>query len=229
MTERILTLERRLRRTQFILVILASTLVAFVALAARHSLSLAASADDKILHLRGLVIEDAEGHPRLLLGVPTPEVAGRKRKEAVTGIVLLGPNGADRVVIAYPGIEPQVMGKVEKRSVAVASAGLLINDADGNERAGFGVSDDGSRISLGLDYADRDALGLLVSPGFSGLAVFARDGERNDQITAGVGKHGESTFKLADSNGDEHLMIEAKRGSRRAYCCSIRPRTSWRT
>src|SRR2546425_1836924 len=78
MTERILTLERRLRRTQFIL---ASALVAFVALAARHSLSLAASADDKILHLRGLVIEDAEGHPRLLLGVPTPEVAGRKRKE----------------------------------------------------------------------------------------------------------------------------------------------------
>ena len=152
--------------------------------------------DDKILHLRGLVIEDAEGHPRLLLGAPTPEVAGRKRKEAVAGIVLLGPNGADRVVIAYPGIEPQVMGKVEKRSVAVASAGLLINDTDGNERAGFGVSDDGSRISLGLDYADRDALGLLVSPSFSGLAVFARDGERNDQITAGVGRHGDQRSKL---------------------------------
>src|SRR5207245_9743046 len=126
MTERILTLERRLRRTQFILVILASTLVAFVALAARHSLSLAASADDKILHLRGLVIEDAEGHLRLLLGVPTPEVAGRKRKEAVTDIVLLGTNGGDRVVLAYSGRERKGLGMGEERSVEVDSAGVMI-------------------------------------------------------------------------------------------------------
>jgi hypothetical protein len=117
------------------------------------------------------------------------------------------------VVIAYPGLEPQVMGKVEKRSVPLPSAGLLVNDADGNERAGLGVSDDGKRISLGLDYADRDAMGLLVSPEFTGLALFTRDGEHNDQATLAVEKDGTSSFKLSDAYGDERLIVEAKKKS----------------
>jgi len=98
----------------------------------------AASQQRGALHLRGLVIEDDQGRPRVLLGAPAPNVAGRRRREAVDGIVLLGPNGADRVVISYPGLEPQVMGKVETRSVAIPSAGFLINDSEGNERAGLG-------------------------------------------------------------------------------------------
>ncbi len=88
----------------------------------------------------------------------------------------------------------------------------VINDSDGNERAGFGVSDDGNRVSLGLDYSDRDAMGLLVSPNFTGLAAFARNGERNDQITLGVMKSGTAQLKLADVNGDEHFMMEAQKG-----------------
>ena len=166
-----------------------------------------------VLRVRGLVIEDDQGHPRVLLGAPTPAVAGRKRPEGVNGIIILGPNGADRMVISYPGLEPQVLGKVEKRSVGGSSAGLVINDSAGNERAGFGVSDDGSRVSLGLDYSDRDAMGLLVSPNFSGLAAFARNGDRNDQVTMGVSKDGTSIFKLADSNGDENVMFEVHKGA----------------
>lgn len=165
-----------------------------------------------VLRLRGLIIEDEQGRPRLLLGAPAPKVVGRNRSEPVDGMVLLGPNGADRVVIAYPGLEPQILGKVEKRSIAVPSAGLIINDSNGNERAGFGVSDDGTRVSLGLDYADRDAMGLVVSPNFSGFAAFARNGERTDQITLAVLKDGTSMFKLADSNGDEQIMMEARKG-----------------
>jgi len=76
--------------------------------------------------------------------------------------------------MSYPGYEPQVLGKIAHRSVPLSSAGLMLNDAEGNERAGMGASDDGTRVSLGLDYADRDALGMLVSPTFSGLAIFAR-------------------------------------------------------
>jgi hypothetical protein len=211
MSERLQRLEHRLRRTQFAA---GAAVAAAIAVAGAKQLwATAAVVPTTVLRARGLIIEDVNGRPRLLLGAPTPRVAQRTRTEEVNGIVLLGENGSDRVVIAYPGIEPQVLGKVEKRSIAVPSAGLLINDADGNERAGFGVSDDGKRVSLGLDYADRDAMGLLVSPAFSGLAVFARDGERNDQVTAGVGRDGTATLKVADVNGDEHFMVEAGRDS----------------
>jgi hypothetical protein len=204
-------IEPRLRHTRLAL---AGTILVLIALAAGRLSHVGASTGNaKVLHARGLVIEDANGRPRLLLGAQTPDIPGRRRPEGVGGIVLLGENGADRVVIAYPGIEPQVMGRVEKRRFAIPSAGLVINDSDGNERAGFGVSDDGKRISLGLDYADRDAMGLLVSPGFSGVAVFARDGERNDQLAMGVAKDGTSLFKLADRLGNENLIIEVGKSS----------------
>lgn len=208
---RLKALEKRLRWMELALFTASILLMLFVAAGFSSAGPEAASNQGNVLRVRGLIIEDDQGHPRIILGAPTPNVAGRKRSEGVDGIVLLGPNGADRVVMSYPGLEPQVMGKVEKRSIAVPSAGLVINDSDGNERAGFGVSDDGARISLGLDYADRDAMGLLVSPGFSGLAIFARNGERNDQVTIGVLKDGTSMAKLADSNGDEHIMAEARK------------------
>lgn len=206
-------LERKLRYTQAALVFLAVLVIAGLGRDWQVSALAASPRPAGVLHVRGIVIEDDAGRPRMLLGAPTPQVAGRKRPEQLNGIVLLGENGADRIVISYPGYEPQQQGKVVQRSVKAPSAGFMINDAQGNERAGLGVSDDGQRIALGLDYNDRDAIGLLVSPNFSGLAVFARDGEPNDQVIASVGKDGTATFKLADSNGDENIMMEARRDS----------------
>lgn len=211
--KRLNALEKRLRWMQVALLSVSILLMFLVAPGFSSAGTGATSNQGGVLRVRGLIIEDDQGRPRIVFGAPTPNVVGRKRSEGVDGMVLLGPNGADRIVISYPGLEPQVMGKVEKRSIAFPSAGLVINDSEGNERAGFGVSDDGTRISLGLDYADRDAMGLLVSPGFSGLAVFARNGEHNDQVTIGVLKDGTSMAKLADSNGDEHIMAEARKDS----------------
>jgi len=207
--DRFTLLERRLRRMQVAFV----TLLALVTVAAFANHSVAASrTDNTVLHVRGIVIEDERGQARLLLGAPTPAVPNRTRPEPVNGLVLLGPNGADRVVVSYPGLEPQVMGKVARRSIPVASAGFIINDAEGNERAGLGASDDGTRVALGMDYADRDAVGLLVSPNFSGFIAFARNGERNDQATLAVLKDGTSTLKLADNNGDEGVIVEDRKG-----------------
>jgi hypothetical protein len=47
----------------------------------------------------------------MLLGAPNPPVPNHTRQETVNGMVLLGPNGANRIVISYPDLEPQVMGK----------------------------------------------------------------------------------------------------------------------
>lgn len=192
------------KRVVLVLVLLALPIWAFGFWAGRAKVQRA-----DVLRLKGLIIEDAQGRPRILLGAPTPTIAGRVRNEPVDGFVLLGPNAKDRIVISYPGYEPQVQGKIGRRTVALPSAGLVLNDSAGNERAGFGVSDDGSRVTLGLDYADRDALGLIVSPGFSGFVAFARAGERNDQAVFGVEKDGNGTLKLANSSGDEAFLAEA--------------------
>ena len=56
-------------------------------------------------------------------------------------------------------------------------------------------------------------MGLLVSPGFSGIVGFARAGERNDQFTLGVQKDGTATFKLADGNGDEGIIADVHKGA----------------
>lgn len=207
-------LQRRVQQLQVMCAacLLLVTVVAVCGFATAHIKD--PEAHGSVLHLRGLVIEDDQGRPRMLLGAPTPAVSGRRRPESVDGLVLLGPNGADRFVVSYPGYEPQVQGKVGKRQYDAPSAGLMINDADGNERIGLGTSDDGSRSVLGMDYADRDAVGLLVSPNYSGLAMFARTGPHNDQIMVGVTKDGTATAKLADSNGDEGVIADVKQGAR---------------
>jgi hypothetical protein len=177
----------------------------------------AKTSGDRILRARGIILEDENGRPRVLLGAPAPAVSGRRRAEPVNGLLILGPNGSDRLLVSYPGIDPQVNGRVMKRiNQADESAGIMINDPEGNERAGFGASDAG-RIALGMDYSDRDAIGLLVSPDFTGFAAFARSGQLNDQVVFGVQKDGTSMFKLADPNGDEHVILEVPpRGNMRA-------------
>lgn len=172
-----------------------------------------AGTHESVLRVKGIVIEDDQGRPRMLLGAPTPTVAGRRRTEALDGLVLLDSNGTDRFVVSYPGYEPQVMGKVGKRLYDAPSAGFMINDADGDERIGLGTNDDGTRSVLGMDYADRDAVGLIVSPNYSGMAMFARGGAHNDQITMGITKDGTASAKLANSDGDEGIIADVKRGS----------------
>ena len=56
-----------------------------------------ASSGPEILRVRGLVIEDAEGRPRALLGAPFPRVLGRKRQdEGSNALVFLNEEGSDR-------------------------------------------------------------------------------------------------------------------------------------
>lgn len=53
-----------------------------------------ANADDsgQVLHVRGLIVEDAQGRPRILLGAPVPKVAGRKRQDDGIGMIILSEN-----------------------------------------------------------------------------------------------------------------------------------------
>ena len=100
--ERLRMLERRLGRTQGTLALTLIVLAAFTVAGFAPATHAAPTQQSSFLHLRGLVIEDDQGRPRVLLGAPTPNFAGRKRRGRVDGIIPLGPNTRDPVVILYP-------------------------------------------------------------------------------------------------------------------------------
>ena len=204
--ERIAHLERRLFLFGFAFVLTAVALVAAIAVGVAKA---SPSEANSVLHVKGIVVEDAQGRPRILLGAPVPKVSARKRTDDATGLIVLSENGADRVAVGYPTPAPQSGGKVASR--IAAAAGIQIDDPQGDERGGFGFLDNG-RVVLGLDYAGREAVTLAVVPewGFAGVAVNAESGSESERAELAVLKDGTSLMKLADTNGDERAMFLVK-------------------
>lgn len=201
-------IERRLRVCEGLLAISIIGL-SVVAWADFRGTSVGADDSAKVLRLQGLIIEDAQGRPRILLGAPVPKVAGRKRQDEAVGVIVLGENGAERVVVASPSPDPQIKGAVSRR--ISQAAGLQINDPEGNERGGFGILDGDGRVVLGLDYPrGSEAITLAVIPGEEvGLHI-------NDQETyrrASFFVSGDSAAKLLGINphGKERIEVSLVR------------------
>jgi hypothetical protein len=205
--DRIIFLEHRIRRLQFagVLGVLGFVIVGYCAF---HSSSVRADDSGQILRVRGLVVEDAQGRPRILLGAPVPKVPGRKRQDDNIGIILVGENGADRVAIGDPTPAPQAGGKVVQR--IAPGTGLVVDDVQGNERGGIGVLDNG-RGAVCMDYPDpinRDAVCIGVIPGaFAGLIVNAPSGDEGERAMMAVMNDGTSIMKLADTDANERAMV----------------------
>jgi hypothetical protein len=164
--ERLERLERFVRTTKLLFVM---SFLAVVAVIVFGKYALASATGEKILRVRGIVIEDATGHPRLLIGAPVSN-QGRKRQDELTGFVLLGGDGTDRLTIGTAA-DVQINGNVEHR--IAKGVGMLLNDANGNERGGFGLLDNG-RVTLGLDRAHGEEGAFLTvndQDGFAGLVV----------------------------------------------------------
>jgi len=124
-----------------------------------------------ILRVKGLIVEDANGRDRILIGAPVPVVSGRKRQDGTVGLLVLGENGSDRVAIGAPYPDPQIQAKVFDRMGR--GAGLVFDDANGDERGGFGVMDDDGRATFGLDYphGTGEAITLGVLPGETSFSM----------------------------------------------------------
>lgn len=103
-----------------------------VATVLSRSTPVMASTTDKdgILHVRGLVVEDANHHERVQLGAPLPD--------------------------------PMIHGVRYKRSGAIS--GLIISDADGNERGAYATSDKSGEAFLSLDSEDEQQVLFLANP-----------------------------------------------------------------
>ncbi len=164
--ERLERLERFARTTKALALL---SFVALVGLFVVEKYVLASTSNDKVLRVREIVIEDSRGVPRLLLGAPVSN-HGRKRRDAVTGLVLLGEDGTDRLTIGTADYD-QINGTLQHR--IAKGIGVLLNDANGNERGGFGFLDNG-RVTLGLDRAHGEEGAFLTvndEDGFAGVVV----------------------------------------------------------
>ena len=142
----LVSLRRQVRIFQ---VLCAGCLGAFLLAAVRPA--------SEVIHAKGIVIEDAGGHPRLLMGAPVPLIEGR-RSDVTTSIVMRDAAGHDRVIV---GEEPNPMigGKVLPR--IGASWGIGLFNSSGDERGGL-VNFDQGRSAIALDRASGDGIGLLV-------------------------------------------------------------------
>ncbi|MDQ2804584.1 MAG: hypothetical protein M3Y41_18590 [Pseudomonadota bacterium] len=129
----------------------------------------ASSERSDVLTTHGLVIVDREGRQRIVLGSPTPPVAGRQAALATSSIVFRSTEGKDRLIL---GEEPNpiVAGKIRPR---IASGwGLLWFNPAGDERGGVSYLDSGRSV-VSLDRAAGEGVYMTVNEqsGFAGLVA----------------------------------------------------------
>jgi len=101
---------------------------------------------------------------RYVMGAPVrtqvhPDQDGILR---VRGLVVEDENGRERVRVGAPLPDPMKHGVRHKRLAAIS--GLLISDADGNERGGYVTSDKYGEAFFTLDSEDEQQVLFLANP-----------------------------------------------------------------
>jgi hypothetical protein len=203
---RVRSLERRLRRAQCRAAIGLVALIAIGWAQASRDAPPTVGAD-RVLRLRGLVIEDENGRPRVLLGAPVAKVEGRRRTDPATGLVVLNEAGQDRLQVGNCG-GPMMGGAVQPRMSP--STGVMLCDLTGDERGGFGFDDNG-RVVLGMDDREGEGVMLFIAPdlGMKGLIVNEQRARQTVQrLFLGLGKE-TALLKLQDGKGTERLQLRA--------------------
>jgi hypothetical protein len=185
MEERIAELEHSLRWMR-VAMLFGLLLMAVLAFAAFRPFQ-----QDQVLRVRGLIVTDDSGHDRILIGAPVPASPWRVRtdsakvrkawasrfpnpdqymkwyseyRNSTNGILILGEDGFDRVVLGDPVPDPNIGKRIG------ADRGLVINDDEGFERSGYGLID--------VNGKKRVVLGLDSNRGTEGLTLVLYDGGR---------------------------------------------------
>jgi hypothetical protein len=161
-----------------------------------------------VVKARGLIIVDEEGNERILLGAPVSSVSSRAQKGAGCAIVLLEANGKDRLLLGENTAYLRDGGS-HKRERGYA---LLVHDAKGDERGGFGCFDSG-KVVIALDRKspDSDGVGMMVddSIDFAGLTVNHKMKDRGyvQAMVFGVQK-GSCYLNMDDPTGRRRMSFD---------------------
>lgn len=157
-----------------------------------------------IIRTQGIVIADAQGNDRMLIGAPVPASTDRTRKDdASDGIIFLGKTGADRLALGQlPTLH--INGKTYKRRGDDDNYGMTLYDTKGNERGGMAFMGTG-RVGIALDRATPpyEAIGLMVDDkeNFAGMYINYGDPKARD-----------SALELGTDADSGHIQLNGKDG-----------------
>ena len=199
--ERIDRMERKLR----LLSLYATVLTLIVGVLGVSAFS--AQQNRGVLRARGLIIEDAKGRERILLGAPIPYAKNRVRtdtararqewstrypdsirvryldiynrlRHSMHGILVLDENGFDRFGAGDSMPDPNIGRRIG------AGMGLMLNNSKGYERGGYGM--------VTVNGHERIVVGLDAKQGHEGLALVLDDAGRVQVML----RHGANTALL---------------------------------
>jgi hypothetical protein len=197
-TERIHRLERNVR----MLSVYATGLTLLVGVLGVSAFSTQQSRG--ILRARGLIIEDAQGRERILLGAPIPHAKNRVRtdveramkewstrypdsvrvryidgyrnrmRHSMHGLLVLDENGFDRIALGDSVPDPNIGRRIGP------GMGLALNNAKGYERGGYGMTtvNGHDRIVVGLDSKEGPEGLALVLDDAGRVQVMVRQGQK---------------------------------------------------
>jgi hypothetical protein len=148
-------------------------------------------------------------------------VEGRKDQEDIYGLIVLGENGADRVIVCYPLPGAQRQGE--------AAGGVLLVDAHGAERGGY-VADDNGEVVLTLDGTKDEAIKLGVDPTkpMSWIAINDFEDIRPRMLLALRGQRPATLMLLSPSGSDEQEVRVLRLNDLNSQRLTL-PRTAGRT
>jgi hypothetical protein len=127
----------------------------------------------------------------------------------VRGLVVVDENGTERVQIGAPLPDPLGLGKRTKRQGAVS--GILLMDAEGNERSGYATSDISSEVFLTLDNIGEQAALFAANP-HTGAYFLIRDSDNENFVrldangknpTIKMIRQGKTVFQVPEAEGEK--------------------------
>ena len=196
--------ERNVRRLGAVVVVVAAT----VLLAAVHP-------QDDVLRVRGLVIVDASGRERIVLGAPMQAASDNGKLVDAVGVAVLDSLG--RMNVAVGTNPPLVLDDGAMGTRIATQAGMTFYDPrSGRERGGMGAFTDG-RATACLDYgsAVKEATCMFVAPNDEYAAVIVNAGPGQDVfdlVTLVVTADGTGWIKTAGV-GSEASTVQIKAGN----------------
>jgi hypothetical protein len=133
-----------------------------------------------------IALAAAAGLGIMSLGRPQPVSAQASSDKGgimhVRGLVVEDESGHERLRLGAPLPDPMVHGVRKKRSGVVS--GLLISDANGNERGGYVTADASGEAFLGLDSEDEQKVLLLANPKGGVNFILTNNDGNSVQLTA---------------------------------------------
>lgn len=171
------------------------------------------------LRVKEIIVEDKNGNPFIIMGNPISRYQKRKRKDSLQGIVFLDSTGTDRLFIGKDS-KLQMGGELVNRGSQGWS--YLINDTVGDERGGFGFSDDENRIGLGLDYGGKDGLEGIYLNVSEDLAYMVINGNVKKGVHDRIvlwhdGEKDLSMIKIGDKTKDDRIILKTQAGRSGIY------------